>query len=73
MKGYTRPDVYSIRFNPRFDGDFIVDDPAKLLKSAPKKPTLTGITEVEMMVYGKQTGLNFRSFEKYEKIVFKLR
>jgi hypothetical protein len=34
------------------DGDFFTEDPLELVKTAPKKPTLMGVAELEMGVYG---------------------
>jgi hypothetical protein len=42
-----------LRFVPHNDGDFFVKDPAHLLETAPKQPTLIGFNELEMGIYGK--------------------
>lgn len=58
-QGYTRNDVYALRFAPRVDGDFFDEDPLEMLKTAPIKPTMIGINEVEMLVYGEEFSENF--------------
>ena len=52
--------MYALRFTPRFDGDFFDEDPLEMLKTAPIKPTMIGINEVEMLVYGEQFSTYFR-------------
>ena len=59
-QGYSRDDVYALRFVPRFDGDFFDEDPLEMLKTAPIKPTMIGINEVKMLVYGEQFSTYFR-------------
>ena len=59
FKGYSRFDVYQIRFSPWFDNDFFPDDPEVLIRNAPIKPTITGFTETEMIVYSECLSQNF--------------
>lgn len=49
--GYYRNDMYALRLTPRADGDFFEEDPLEMIKTAPIKPTMVGINEVEMLVY----------------------
>ena len=44
--------MYALRFTAHPDGDFFTDELDALIASGPKKPTLTGIAELEMMMYG---------------------
>ena len=44
--------MYALRLTPRADGDFFEEDPLEMIKTAPIKPTMVGINEVEMLVYG---------------------
>ena len=44
--------MYSLIVQPRLDGDFFVDDPIKLLQSAPPKRSIIGVTNVETILYG---------------------
>jgi hypothetical protein len=58
----ARHDIYSIRFAPRFDGDFFAQEPGQLLHTAPPKPTLMGATEVEWLIYGSRIKYLYNNF-----------
>ena len=49
--------MYALRLTPRADGDFFEEDPLEMIKTAPIKPTMVGINEVEMLVYGEPFSL----------------
>lgn len=49
----SRKELNLARFGPRFDGDFFPKHVKELLKEAPKKPTLIGVTQEEALMMGK--------------------
>ncbi|KAH7709565.1 CRE-GES-1 protein [Aphelenchoides avenae] len=46
----SRKELNLARFGPRFDGDFFPKHVKELLKEAPKKPTLIGVTQEEALM-----------------------
>jgi hypothetical protein len=53
FQGVPRWDYNINKFSTRIDGDFFVSDYPELLRGAPKKPTLIGVSESEALLFSK--------------------
>lgn len=65
--GPARKEANCIKFGPRLDADFFVDDFPGLIASAPKKNTLIGVTDSETIIFtlhGDSTSLHNLNIEK---------
>ncbi|KAH7723843.1 Protein GES-1 [Aphelenchoides avenae] len=77
--GIGRYEPNLLKYTPRLDGDFLDADVPELLRRAPKKPTLLGITEREALYFsilGKEKGslntiaIDTSRFESYNESDF---